>query len=83
MAYQLKETSDEIVRFYIYELFFRDYLKSLVYADKPETFEILEGNIQCVIADVRPQMSQKLVENLAYRLEFIRASDGDYLHKIT
>ena len=32
------------------------YVKSLVYADKPETIDHLEDNIRRFIADIRPQM---------------------------
>ncbi|GFX85795.1 hypothetical protein TNCV_2471971 [Trichonephila clavipes] len=32
------------------------YVKSLVYADKPQTLDHLEDNIRRVIADIRPQM---------------------------
>ena len=55
---------------------------SLVYADKPETIDALEENIRRVIADVRPQMLQKVVEKWASRLEFIRASRGGHLPEI-
>ncbi|GFV41076.1 hypothetical protein TNCV_2666671 [Trichonephila clavipes] len=35
------------------------YVKSLVYADKPQTLDYLEDNIRRVIADIRPQMLKK------------------------
>ncbi|GFV58879.1 uncharacterized protein TNCV_1825871 [Trichonephila clavipes] len=35
------------------------YVKSLVYADKPQTPDHLEDNIRRVIADIRPQMLEK------------------------
>ncbi|GFU11923.1 uncharacterized protein TNCV_1483921 [Trichonephila clavipes] len=35
------------------------YVKSLVYADKPQTLDHLEDNIRRVIADIRPQMLEK------------------------
>lgn len=50
------------------------YVKSLVYTDKPETINVLGGNIRYVIADIRPQVLQKVVENWISRLEFDRAS---------
>ncbi|GFT95325.1 integrase_H2C2 domain-containing protein [Trichonephila clavipes] len=40
------------------------YVKSLVYADKPQTLDPLEDNIRRVIADIRPQMLEKVIENL-------------------
>ncbi|GFV27161.1 hypothetical protein TNCV_614311 [Trichonephila clavipes] len=37
--------------------------RSLVYADKPQTLDPLEDNIRRVIADIRPQMLGKVIEN--------------------
>ncbi|GFW05480.1 transposable element Tcb2 transposase [Trichonephila clavipes] len=50
------------------------YVKSLVYADKPQTLYHLEDNIRRVIADIRPQMLEKVIENWTSRLDYIRAS---------
>ncbi|GFX13878.1 putative LOC100569746 [Trichonephila clavipes] len=41
------------------DYFLWDYVKSLVYADKPQTLDHLEDNIRRVIADIRPQMLEK------------------------
>ncbi|GFY21930.1 putative transposable element [Trichonephila clavipes] len=38
------------------DYFLWGYVKSLVYADKPQTLDHLEDNILRVIADIRPQM---------------------------
>ncbi|GFT82426.1 transposase [Trichonephila clavipes] len=38
-------------------------VNSLVYADKPQTLDHLEDNIRRVIADIRPQMLEKVIEN--------------------
>ncbi|GFV41623.1 transposable element Tcb2 transposase [Trichonephila clavipes] len=38
------------------DYFLWDYVKSLVYAEKPQTLDHLEDNIRRVIADIRPQM---------------------------
>ncbi|GFV90833.1 uncharacterized protein TNCV_2324021 [Trichonephila clavipes] len=43
-------------------------VKSLVYADKPQTLDHLEDNIRRVIADIRPQMLEKVIENWTTRL---------------
>ncbi|GFT73513.1 putative transposable element [Trichonephila clavipes] len=45
------------------DYFLWGYVKSLVYADKPQTLDHLEGNIRRVIADIRPQMLEKVIEN--------------------
>ncbi|GFX60667.1 uncharacterized protein TNCV_4917171 [Trichonephila clavipes] len=45
------------------DYFLWGYVKSLVYADKPQTLDHLEDNILRVIADIRPQMLKKVIEN--------------------
>ncbi|GFS90895.1 uncharacterized protein TNCV_3027491 [Trichonephila clavipes] len=45
------------------EYFLWGYVKSLVYADMPQTLNHLEDNIRRVIADIRPQMLEKVIEN--------------------
>ncbi|GFT45211.1 transposable element Tc3 transposase [Trichonephila clavipes] len=52
------------------------YVKSLVYADKPQRLDLLEDHIRRVIADIRPQMMEKVIENWTSRLDYIRASRG-------
>ncbi|GFT91091.1 hypothetical protein TNCV_2008941 [Trichonephila clavipes] len=52
------------------------YVKALVYADKPQTLDHVEDNIRRVIADIRPQMLGKVIENWTSRLDYIRASRG-------
>ncbi|GFV32948.1 transposase [Trichonephila clavipes] len=39
------------------------YVKSLVYADKPQMLHHLEDNIRRVIADIRPHMLEKVIKN--------------------
>ncbi|GFV51330.1 uncharacterized protein TNCV_3615281 [Trichonephila clavipes] len=58
------------------DYFLWGYVKSLVYADKPQTLDPLEDNIRRVIADIRPQMLEKVIENWTSRLDYIRASRG-------
>ncbi|GFS99310.1 uncharacterized protein TNCV_1601211 [Trichonephila clavipes] len=38
------------------------YVKSLVYAGKPQTLDHVEDNIRRVIADIRPQMLENVIE---------------------
>ncbi|GFS65186.1 DUF4817 domain-containing protein [Trichonephila clavipes] len=45
------------------DYFLWDYVKSLVYADKPQSLDHIEENICRVIADIRPQMLEKVIEN--------------------
>ncbi|GFY04106.1 hypothetical protein TNCV_1198841 [Trichonephila clavipes] len=58
------------------DYFLWGYVKSLVYADKPQTLDHLEDNIRRVIADIRPQMLEKVIENWTSRLDYIQASSG-------
>ncbi|GFX05613.1 uncharacterized protein TNCV_3435171 [Trichonephila clavipes] len=57
-------------------------LTSLVYADKPQTLDHLEDNIRRVIADIRPQMLEKVIQNWASRLDYIRGSRGSPMPEI-
>ncbi|GFV13299.1 uncharacterized protein TNCV_3656191 [Trichonephila clavipes] len=56
--------------------------QSLVYADKPQTLDHLEDNIPRVIADIRPKMLEKVIENWTSRLDYIRASRGSPMPEI-
>ncbi|GFY17595.1 uncharacterized protein TNCV_3519501 [Trichonephila clavipes] len=61
------------------DYFLWGYVKSSVYADKPQTLDHLEDNIRRVIADIRPQMLEKVIENWTSRLDYIRASRGSLM----
>ncbi|GFU42332.1 DUF4817 domain-containing protein [Trichonephila clavipes] len=64
------------------DYFLWNYVKSLVYADKLQTLDHLEDNIRRVIADIRPQMLEKVIENWTSRLDYIRASHGSTMPEI-
>ncbi|GFT35421.1 HTH_Tnp_Tc3_2 domain-containing protein [Trichonephila clavipes] len=64
------------------DYFLWGYVNSLVYADKPQSLDHLEDNIRRVIADIRPQMLEKVVENWTSRLDYIRASHGSHMPEI-
>ncbi|GFW28865.1 transposable element Tc3 transposase [Trichonephila clavipes] len=64
------------------DYFLWGYVKSLVYADKPQTLDHLEDNIRRFIADIRPQMLEKVIENWTIRLDYIRASRGSRMPEI-
>ncbi|GFV16230.1 uncharacterized protein TNCV_4337481 [Trichonephila clavipes] len=63
------------------DYFLWGYVKSLIYADKPQTLDHLEDNIRRVIADIRPQM-EKIIENWTSRLDYIRANHGSHMPEI-
>ncbi|GFS96924.1 hypothetical protein TNCV_4177951 [Trichonephila clavipes] len=64
------------------DYFLWGYVKSLVYADKLQTLDHLEDNIHRVIADIRPQMLEKVIENWTSRLDYIRASRGSPMPEV-
>ncbi|GFT67042.1 uncharacterized protein TNCV_1348741 [Trichonephila clavipes] len=64
------------------DYFLWGYVKSLVYADKPQMLDHLEDNIRRVIADIRPQMLEKVIENWTSRLDYIGASRGSHMPEI-
>ncbi|GFT89642.1 DUF4817 domain-containing protein [Trichonephila clavipes] len=64
------------------DYFLWGHVKSLVYADKPQTLDHLEDNIRRVIADIRPEMLEKVIENWTSRLDYIRASRGSPMPEI-
>ncbi|GFX51816.1 uncharacterized protein TNCV_5015181 [Trichonephila clavipes] len=61
------------------DYFLWGYVKSLVYADKPQMLGHLRDNIRRVIGDIRPQMLEKVIENWTSRLDYIRASRGSHI----
>ncbi|GFW40654.1 uncharacterized protein TNCV_2835981 [Trichonephila clavipes] len=64
------------------DYFLWGYVKSLVYADKPQTLDHLEDDICRVIADIRPKLLEKVIENWTSRLDYIRASRGSPMPEI-
>ncbi|GFU70511.1 transposable element Tcb1 transposase [Trichonephila clavipes] len=64
------------------DYFLWGYVKSLVYADEPQTLDHLEDNLRRVIADIRPQMLEKVIENLTSRLDYILANRGSQMPEI-
>ncbi|GFW66505.1 uncharacterized protein TNCV_3310241 [Trichonephila clavipes] len=64
------------------DYFLWGYVKSLVYADKPQMLDHLEDNIRRVIADIRPQMLEKVIENWTSRLDYIRTGRGSPMPEI-
>ncbi|GFW82275.1 transposable element Tc3 transposase [Trichonephila clavipes] len=64
------------------DYFLWSYVKSLVYANKPQTLDHLEDNIRRVITDILPQMLENVIENWTSRLDYIRASRGSHMPEI-
>ncbi|GFW31606.1 uncharacterized protein TNCV_4682791 [Trichonephila clavipes] len=53
------------------DYFLWGYVKSLVYADKPQTLDHLKDNIRRVIVDIRTQMFEKVIESWTSRFDYI------------
>ncbi|GFV25418.1 transposable element Tc3 transposase [Trichonephila clavipes] len=64
------------------DYFLWGYVKSLVFVDKPQSLDHLEDNIRRVIAEIRPQMLEKVIENWTSRLDYIQASRGSHTPEI-
>ncbi|GFW20897.1 uncharacterized protein TNCV_1714041 [Trichonephila clavipes] len=64
------------------DYFLWGYVKSLVYADKPQTLDHLEDNIRRVIADIWPQMLEKKSSKIDVQIDYIRASRGSPMPEI-
>ncbi|GFT78566.1 uncharacterized protein TNCV_4491531 [Trichonephila clavipes] len=64
------------------DYFLWGYVRSLVYADKLQTLDHLVDNIRRVIADIRPQLLEKVIVNWTSRLDYIRASRGSPMPEI-
>ncbi|GFU60141.1 transposable element Tcb2 transposase [Trichonephila clavipes] len=63
------------------DYFMWGYVKSLDYADKPQTLDHLEDNIRRVIADIRPQILEKVIENWTSRLDYSSRKVGVLDHE--
>ena len=77
--YQL---ATKIIRFDTIRLFSWGYAKDHVYADKPSTLEYLKTNIREVMAEITPNMCQKVVENCLKRISACHTSRGGHLNNV-
>lgn len=64
------------------DYFLWGYLKSLVYADKPQTIPALEANITRVINGIPAEMLERVLENWTHRMDHLRVSRGQHLKEI-
>ncbi|GFY32167.1 transposable element Tc3 transposase [Trichonephila clavipes] len=64
------------------DYFLWGYVKSLVYADKPQTLDHLEDNICRLLPIYGHKCWKKVVENWASRLDYVRASRGSHMPEI-
>ena len=63
-------------------LLFLGILKSIVYVDKPQSFDALEAKITRVINGIPADMLERVLENWIYKMDHVRASCGQHLNEI-
>ena len=64
------------------DFFLWGYVKSLVYADKPQTLDALEANIERVIGEIQPALCEKVLQNWNDRLSYVKRSRGAHMNEI-
>ena len=70
------------MRFDTIRLFLWGYAKVRVYADKPSSLEHLKTNIRQVMAEIPPNMCQKVVENYLKRISACNTWRGGHLNDV-
>lgn len=64
------------------DFFLWGFLKSRVYANKPQTINDLKNNIQVAIREITPATCRKVIENFDIRIDACRRSRGGHLNDI-
>ena len=57
-------------------------MKSLCYANKAQTINGLQDNIERVIAEIQPDLCEKVIENWVQRIHAMKRSHGGHLNGI-
>ena len=63
-------------------LFLWAYVKSLCYANKAQTISALQDNIEHVIAEIQPDLCERVIENWLQRIHAMKRSRADHLNDI-
>lgn len=64
------------------DFFLWGHVKSMVYSNKPTTLEELQTNIENAIADISPDLCEKVMENWVQRLHSCQRSRGGHLNDV-
>lgn len=64
------------------DYFLWGYVKSLVYADKPQTIAALKANITRVLQEIGPHLCEDVVQNWSTRMRHLQRSRGGHLAEI-
>ncbi len=57
-------------------------MKSLVFADKSLTKQVLNINIECVIHEIGPQLCERVTNNWIKRMHYVKQSFGNHVGEI-
>ena len=71
-----------IVRFSALDYFLWSYVKSLAYTDKPTSIDALADNIEAFIREIPAKMFERVCQNWTKRMDHLRRSRDQHLHKI-
>ena len=58
------------------------YVKLLCYANKPQTINGLQGNIERVIAEIQPDLCERVIETWVQRTHAMKPSRDGHLNDI-
>lgn len=64
------------------DFFLWGYLKSLVYANKPQTIEDLQVNIEQVIADIPADLCENVAKHWVDRINFVEKAQGTHMKEV-
>ncbi|CAF1040561.1 unnamed protein product [Didymodactylos carnosus] len=64
------------------DFFLWGYVKSLCYANKPQTFNALQDNTERVIAEIQPDLCERVIENWVQRIHAMKRSRGGHLNDV-
>ena len=64
------------------DIFLWGYVKSLCYANKPQTINELQDNIERVIAEIQPDLCERVDENWVQRIHVMKRSRGGHFNDI-
>ena len=63
-------------------LFLWAYVKSLCYANKAQTINGLQDNIERIIAEIQPDLCERFIENWLQRINAMKRSHAGHLNDI-
>ncbi|KZC12785.1 hypothetical protein WN55_04308, partial [Dufourea novaeangliae] len=55
------------------------YVKDQVYANNPQSIEVLKTNIRRVIGEIKPQLWKNVIENFDKRIDVYKRGPGGHL----